>query len=183
MKKGVIVVLVLCIMCCCMMFMLPSLVPNWVTDTLGENIGSHRKIKKNPSDCENDDLHLKFKNKHARCIHFGVHNKDESYHMDQSANHGCLNAEYHVCVPKDGYVSSKGTTHCGGRATLRSSRIYYDTLKTHDKPSQSLGWLDFFLGKTAKDVIPIRHKCKDSYPRYYLNGDKDQYWGNPAGKA
>jgi hypothetical protein len=181
----VIVVIIMCILCSVALSMMMPTPPNWLKDTLSlvNDVTSHRKIKMRPSDCKDDEIFLRFKNKHARCIHFGVHREGENdpIHRNQSANHGCINAEYHVCVPKNGSVKAKGTTHCGGVATLRSSRMTYDTLKNHDKDSEELGWWDWIVGnKTEKGIIPIRHECKHSYSRFYLNGDSDEYWGNPA---
>jgi hypothetical protein len=156
-------------------------VPNWFRDTFSKDIGSHRKIKKIPSDCVTEDLYLKFKNKHARCIHYWVYDKEGKVYMGQDTKHGCLNSEYHVCVPKGGKVRTKGTTHCGGQK-LASSTITYDTLKTHNNKSNGLGWWDWIIGKKEKDIVPIRARCVDKYPRFYLNGDKDRYYGDPATK-
>jgi len=154
-------------------------VPNWFKDTFSENIGSHRKIKKKESDCADEDLYMKFKNKHARCIHFWVYDQEGNVYKNQKATHGCLNSEYHVCVPKGGKVRTKGTTHCGGRL-LRSTTIEYDTLKTQKKDKEGNEWWNMITGKTENDIIPIRARCVDSYPRMYLNGDKDRYYGDPA---
>ena len=68
-------------------------------------------------------------------------------------------------MPKGGSVSAKGTTHCGGRK-IRSSVIPYETLEKNHKDHNQ--------------IIPIKAKCVDSYPRFYLNNGKDSYWGNPA---
>ena len=179
----IIVVVVICIICSVALSIMMPTPPNWMKDTLSVvNIGSHRKIKMSPSDCKDDETFMRFKNKHSRCIHFGVHREGENdpVHRGQSANHGCINAEYHVCVPKNGSVKAKGTTHCGGRK-LNSTRISYDTLKTHVNDSEEVGWWDWIIGKkTAKGVIPIRNECKNSYARFYFNGDNDEYWGDPA---
>ena len=178
--RVLIVVFVLFMCCVGLTFLFP--VPNWLRDTMSTDIGSHRKIKKQPSDCADDDLYMKFKNRHARCVELDVRTANDAIYMDQSADHGCLNSEYHVCVPKDGWVRTVGTTHCGGRP-LDSSTITYDTLKTqHNNKSKGLGWWDLMIGKEEKDLIPIRARCVDKFPRFYLNGDKDRYYGDPAAK-
>ena len=171
-----IIIMIICIACS---FMMTLPVPNWLKDTFSEDIGSHRKIKKKSSDCVGEDLYMKFKNKHARCVHYWVYDKEGNVYMNQDASHGCLNSEYHVCVPKGGKVRTKGTTHCGGRP-LASSTITYDTLKTHNKDKEGNEWLNMMSGKKENDIIPIRARCVDKFPRFYLNGDKDRYYGDPA---
>ena len=176
MNYAPIIIMIICIACS---FMMTLPVPNWLKDTFSEDIGSHRKIKKKSSDCVGEDLYMKFKNKHARCVHYWVYDKEGNVYMNQDASHGCLNSEYHVCVPKGGKVRTKGTTHCGGRP-LASSTITYDTLKTHNKDKEGNEWLNMMSGKKENDIIPIRARCVDKFPRFYLNGDKDRYYGDPA---
>jgi hypothetical protein len=176
MNYKLIIIICMCVVCS---FMMTLPIPDWLKDTFSENIGSHRKIKKKESDCADGDLYMKFKNKHERCIHFDVHDQEKKVYMNQKASDGCLNSEYHVCVPKGGRVTAKGTTHCGGRL-LRETYIEYDTLKTHNKDKEGNEWWNMMSGKTENDIIPIRARCVDSYPRMYLNGDKDRYYGQPA---
>ena len=176
MNYAPIIIMIICIACS---FMMTLPVPNWLKDTFSEDIGSHRKIKKKSSDCVGEDLYMKFKNKHARCVHYWVYDKEGNVYMNQDASHGCLNSEYHVCVPKGGKVRTKGTTHCGGQK-LASSTITYDTLKTHNKDKEGNEWLNMMSGKKENDIIPIRARCVDKFPRFYLNGDKDRYYGDPA---
>jgi hypothetical protein len=165
---------------CCvgMMFVFP--VPNWLRDTFSENIGSHRKIKKRASDCADGDLYLRFKNKHERCINYWIYDEKGDIYMNQDISNGCLNSEYHVCVPKDGKVLAKGTNWCNYR---ESSGITYDTLSTHHKEKNGSGWLDLMIGNGDKYIIPIRARCDDEFPLFYLNGDKDRYYGDPAIKT
>lgn len=179
-RKTIFCSVVCIIICVLFVASLQMPVPNWMRDTISEDIGSHRKIKKRPSDCAWDDLYLKFKNKHSRCVHFDVYDKNGDKYMGQDANDACLNAEMHVCVPPGGHVRAKGTTHCGGRK-LRSSVLKYDTIKeNHSRGTLGLSLWNSLIGKKKKDLIPIRARCADSYSSFYLNDDKDRYWGDPA---
>ena len=172
----IIIILIICIACS---FMVTLPIPNWLKDTFSENIGSHRKIKKKASDCADGDLYMKFKNKNIRCINFEVHDQEEKVYMNQTASNGCINSEFHVCVPKGGEVRAKGTTYCGG-VLHRTGSITYDTLKTHKTKKEGNEWWNMMTGKTENDIIPIRNRCVERYPRFYLNGDKDRYYGDPA---
>ena len=181
MNYKLIIIMFMCVACS---FMVTLPIPDWLGDTFSENIGSHRKIKKKKSDCADGDLYMKFKNKNIRCINFWVKEpkntlNEENVYMNQDASNGCINSEYHVCVPKGGKVQAKGTTYCGGRP-LESSTLDYDTLKTHNKEKEGNEWWNMMSGKTENDIIPIRARCVDKFPRFYLNGDKDRYYGKPA---
>ena len=163
---------------CCMGMMFAFPVPNWFRDTFSENID--RKIKKKASDCADGDLYMRFKNTHERCISYWISDEKGDIYMNQDVvSDGCINSEYHVCVPKGGKVQTKGT-YCGGNYRRKSSGITYDTLTTHHKEKNGSGWLDLMMGKGDKYIIPIRARCVDTFPLFYLNGDKDRYYGNPA---
>jgi hypothetical protein len=167
-----------CCYCCLLLFMRFGNSPNWLRDTLSiTNLGSHRKIKMHPSDCEEGDIFVKFKNKASNCIRFYVKSEDDTIYKKQSANNACVNTEFHVCVPKGGYISVTRTT--GGAATKTSnSRLHYDDIKKYhvDKvKSRSILeelWDKVLGNKNDNDIIEIKHSTKWQFARYYL-GDKN----------
>lgn len=135
-----------------------------------EGIGAHRKIAKTIHNCtkgnektnRESDYYARFKNPHSRCIRFKVTDKDGNTYLGQDANNSCTNTRFHVCVPSDGFVTLKGTTHCGGRK-LRTTRMPAKLLENEPK---------IYTG----EYINVRHNCSDSYGKVYLS-NRDAYWG------
>lgn len=88
----------------------------------------HIAIKRKPEDCGEEEIYMKFKNSKDRMVDFVVRDASGNIYKNQSSRDGRKNFEYHVCVPKNGTVSVKGTTYFCGKK-LRSGKMTYTDIK------------------------------------------------------
>ena len=105
--------------------------------------------------CQGGGRMAHLKNVSTRCRNIRVEDKDGKVFAGQSPSSGCWNAEWKFCVPKGGRIKILDRVHCGGRKN-RSSYIPWSLL---DKIP-------------TKRKIEVRRSCKDSYPRYTIEGNR-----------